>query len=101
RTQFGTGRAGEGARTAFSGRQNPFAALYPVVIVWPRHIRFLVATWTNLKTLGFSDPLKALEQRVPAYFERYADEEDEFGYSIKTFARWEPIFRFLMEDYFK
>lgn len=60
-----------------------------------------MATWTNLKTLGFSDPLKALEKRSPSYFQRYATEEDEFGYSIETFAKWEPFFRFFLEDYFK
>jgi 1-acyl-sn-glycerol-3-phosphate acyltransferase len=60
-----------------------------------------VAAWTNLKTLGFTDPLRALEKRCPAYFERYAQEQDEFGYSLETFARWEPFFRFLFEDYFK
>lgn len=60
-----------------------------------------MATWTNLKTLGFTDPLKALELRNPSYFHRYAGLQDEFGYDLETYARWEPIFRFLYEDYFK
>ncbi|HEY9678966.1 MAG TPA: lysophospholipid acyltransferase family protein [Drouetiella sp.] len=60
-----------------------------------------MASWTNLKTLGLRDPLKALEKRNPSYFKRYVGEEDEFGYDIKTFAQWEPFFRFCYEDYFK
>lgn len=60
-----------------------------------------MVNWKNSKTLTFSDPLKALASRSPAYFEKYADKDDEFGFSIETFARWEPFFRFLYEDYFK
>jgi 1-acyl-sn-glycerol-3-phosphate acyltransferase len=60
-----------------------------------------MATWTNLKTLGFTDPLKALEQRLPAFYNQYAGKEDEFGFNLETFAKWEPVFRFLYEDYFK
>lgn len=60
-----------------------------------------MATWTNLKTLGLVDPLKALEKRNPSYFKRYAGLDDEFGYKMETFARWEPFFRFCYEDYFK
>lgn len=48
-----------------------------------------------------SDPLKALERRNPSYFARYCDDNDEFGFSLATFARWEPVFRFCYEDYFK
>ncbi len=60
-----------------------------------------MATWTNLKTLAIADPLAHLAKRSPSYYERYAGEEDEFGYDLKTFARWEPIFSFLFEEYFK
>ena len=60
-----------------------------------------MATWTNLKTLGLIDPLKALEKRNPSYFSRYQGLDDEFGYKLETFARWEPFFRFCYEDYFK
>lgn len=60
-----------------------------------------MATWTNLKTLGLINPLKALEKRNPSYFSRYQGLDDEFGYKLETFARWEPFFRFCYEDYFK
>ncbi|CAN5455711.1 hypothetical protein BH10CYA1_BH10CYA1_27080 [soil metagenome] len=60
-----------------------------------------MATWTNLKTLGLINPLKALEKRNPSYFSRYTGLDDEFGYKLETFARWEPFFRFCYEDYFK
>lgn len=58
-----------------------------------------MAAWKNLQTL--KDPLKALELRVPSYYSRYSEEKDEFGFSLETFARWEPLFRFAFEDYFK
>lgn len=61
-----------------------------------------MATWTNLQALGSSDgAIRALAQRSPAYYSRYAGEQDEFGYSLETFAKSEPFFRFLFEDYFK
>jgi 1-acyl-sn-glycerol-3-phosphate acyltransferase len=60
-----------------------------------------VATWTNLKTLGFKDPIKALEKRNPSFYNRYAGVEDEFGFNLETFAKSEPLFRFYFEDYFK
>ncbi|MBX9667888.1 MAG: acyltransferase family protein [Candidatus Obscuribacterales bacterium] len=60
-----------------------------------------MANWTYLKTLALTDPLAYLSKRNPRYVERYGCEEDEFGYDIKTYARWEPLFRFLFEDYFK
>lgn len=54
-----------------------------------------------LKTLAVRNPVEAFAKRNPIYYERYKDETDEFGYSLKTFARWEPLFRFLYEEYFK
>jgi 1-acyl-sn-glycerol-3-phosphate acyltransferase len=60
-----------------------------------------VANRTNLKTLGFTDPLRALQKRCPEFVSKYADEHDEFGFKIETFARYEPFFRFFYEDYFK
>ncbi len=60
-----------------------------------------MANWTYLKTLALTDPLAYLSKRNPRYCERYGSEEDEFGYNIETYARWEPLFRFLFEDYFK
>ncbi|HEY9712316.1 MAG TPA: lysophospholipid acyltransferase family protein [Chroococcales cyanobacterium] len=42
-----------------------------------------------------------MELRNPSYYRRYVGQEDEFGYSLETYARWEPMFRFLYEDYFK
>jgi 1-acyl-sn-glycerol-3-phosphate acyltransferase len=46
-------------------------------------------------------PLKSLARRSPTFYSRYAGQEDDFGFSLKTFALWEPIFRFCYEDYFK
>lgn len=60
-----------------------------------------MVTWTNLQALRTEDALKALALRSPAYYSRYAGERDDFGYSLETFARSEPIFSFLYEEYFK
>ncbi|MBI4533100.1 MAG: acyltransferase family protein [Candidatus Melainabacteria bacterium] len=59
-----------------------------------------MVSWTNLKALAPGDPLQALARRCPAYYNRYAGVVDQFGFALETFARWEPIFRFLFEDYF-
>ena len=58
-------------------------------------------TWTNLQALKSGDALKSLARRSPTYYSRYAGEQDEFGYKLETFAKWEPVFRFCFEDYFK
>lgn len=59
-----------------------------------------MANWSNLKTLA-ADPLDVFARRNPSFYERYAENEDQFGFDLATFARWEPVFRFLFEDYFK
>lgn len=59
-----------------------------------------MVTWANLKTI-VEDPVIALKRRTPAYYNRYAGIPDEFGFCLETFAKWEPIFRFCYEDYFK
>ncbi len=56
-------------------------------------------TWKSLEKL--KDPVKAFSNRCPLYYERYAGKEDDFGYSLETFAKWEPLFRFLYEEYFQ
>lgn len=60
-----------------------------------------MADWKNHKALGLIDPLAGLQKRSPTYYERYVGLEDEFGFKLETFARWEPIFCFLFDDYFK
>lgn len=61
-----------------------------------------MVTWTDLQeALKIDDPLGALAKRSPAFYSRYAGEKDEFGFELLTYARWEPLFRFLFEDYFK
>lgn len=57
--------------------------------------------WQALKALKPTDPVKDLERRAPAFCARYAGVEDEFGFSLTTYAWSFPIFRFLLEDYFK
>ncbi len=59
-----------------------------------------MVTWKSIQT-SLKDPLKALEERNPSYFARYAGEEDEFGFNLETFAKWEPVFRFCYEEHFK
>lgn len=54
--------------------------------------------WSPIQAL---DPVEALAKRVPSFYNRYAELEDEFGFSIETFAHWEPLFRFLFDKYFK
>jgi 1-acyl-sn-glycerol-3-phosphate acyltransferase len=60
-----------------------------------------VVIWTNLKAIATEDPLTALERRSPRFYERYAGKRDRYGFDLKTWATWEPFFRFLYEDYFK
>lgn len=60
-----------------------------------------MVNWTLFKTLVTESPLAALRRRNPVFFERYADEVDESGFDLGTWARWEPFFRFCFEDYFK
>ncbi len=60
-----------------------------------------MVNWTHLKTLVSEKPVQALQRRNPAFFERYADKVDEFGFDLSTWASWEPFFRFCFEDYFK
>lgn len=45
--------------------------------------------------------MEALAKRNPSFFNRYAGQEDEFGFNLETFAKWEPYFRFLFDKYFK
>ncbi len=52
------------------------------------------------KSLAMKDPVKAFANRCPLYYQRYVGKEDEFGYSLETFAKWEVLFRFLYEEYF-
>jgi 1-acyl-sn-glycerol-3-phosphate acyltransferase len=46
-------------------------------------------------------PLQALARRNPEYYKLYADQADEFGFNLNTYAAWEPFFRFCYEEYFK
>lgn len=57
--------------------------------------------WSSIQALKPEEALKSLSRRNPAFVNRYIDEEDEFGFSLETFARWERYFRFLYEEYFK
>lgn len=54
-----------------------------------------------IKKLLLEDPVLALKRRNRSFYERYCADDDQFGFSLTTFARWEPFFRFLFEDYFK
>lgn len=45
--------------------------------------------------------VEALSKRNPSFYKLYAGVEDEFGFNLETFARWERYFRFLNEEYFK
>lgn len=42
-----------------------------------------------------------LARRNPSFYNRYAGKDDEFGFKLETFAYWEPVFRFMYEEYFK
>lgn len=61
----------------------------------------MTKTIDALKKLFLEDPVLALKRRNPSFYERYSADDDQFGFSLETFARWEPFFRFLFEDYFK
>lgn len=57
--------------------------------------------WSPIQALTPEDALIALNKRNPSFCQLYADKEDEFGFKLETFARWERYFRFLFEEYFK
>ncbi len=57
--------------------------------------------WSPIQALTPQDALEALSQRNPDFFNRYAGIEDEFGFNLETFARWERYFRFFNEEYFR
>jgi 1-acyl-sn-glycerol-3-phosphate acyltransferase len=62
-----------------------------------------VVDWTNIQEALRVETPKLSEdfaRRCPAYYSRYAGEQDKWGYNIDVFARWEILFRFLFEDYF-
>jgi 1-acyl-sn-glycerol-3-phosphate acyltransferase len=42
-----------------------------------------------------------LARRNPIFYNKYAGQEDEFGFKLETFALWEHIFHFCWEEYFK
>ncbi len=55
----------------------------------------------SLITILNQDPLKYLEINRPQYYQKYVGQIDKYGYNLKTFARYEPIFQFFFEKYFK
>lgn len=57
--------------------------------------------WTNIQALKPQNAVEALSKHSPAFYKRYAGLEDEFGFEMETFARWERYFRFLNEEYFR
>jgi 1-acyl-sn-glycerol-3-phosphate acyltransferase len=63
-----------------------------------------VVNWTDFQeTLKLKTPKLSADfaRRCPSYYSRYAGEQDKWGYDLDVFARWELVFRFLFEDYFK
>ncbi len=57
--------------------------------------------WSPIQALKPKDAVEALSKRNPDFIKLYAGVEDEFGFNIETFARWERYFRFLNEEHFK
>lgn len=57
--------------------------------------------WTSIQALKPQNAVQELMQRNPDFYKRYAEIEDEFGFDLETFARWERYFRFLNEEYFR
>lgn len=60
-----------------------------------------MAIWSPLQALMPENAAEALSKRHPEFYKLYAGVEDEFGFNLETFARWERYFRFLNEEYFK
>ncbi len=60
-----------------------------------------MVNWTHLKTLVSENPLQSLQRRSPDFYELYAGKTDDYGFKLETWAKWEPVFRFFFEDYFK
>ncbi|MBN8659167.1 MAG: acyltransferase family protein [Candidatus Obscuribacter phosphatis] len=54
----------------------------------------------SLQRLFSEDPVARLARTNPDFVRRYSA-PDQFGFSLETYARWEPFFRFLFEEYFK
>lgn len=57
--------------------------------------------WSPFQAITPKNALDALSKRNPGFCKLYADVEDEFGFKLETWARWERYFRFLYEEYFK
>ena len=57
--------------------------------------------WKIRPNLEKADPAKTFAQRKPEFVARYKDDQDPFDYSIDTFARSEPFFKFFYEEYFR
>jgi 1-acyl-sn-glycerol-3-phosphate acyltransferase len=47
------------------------------------------------------EALRVFAQRNPDFVDRYAGKNDSFGFDLEAFAVWEPVFRFLYEEYFR
>jgi 1-acyl-sn-glycerol-3-phosphate acyltransferase len=60
-----------------------------------------MVTWKDIQTLRSQDPVESFARRNPSFYSRYVGQEDEFGFSLETYAKWEPMFCFLYEEYFK
>jgi 1-acyl-sn-glycerol-3-phosphate acyltransferase len=60
-----------------------------------------VVAWSDIQALTAEKAAAQLARRKPAFYNRYAGKDDEFGFKLETFAFWEILFRFLYEDYFK
>ncbi len=54
-----------------------------------------------IQALKTPDALESLFQSNPGFCKLYAGLDDEFGFNLETFARWERYFRFFNKEYFK
>jgi 1-acyl-sn-glycerol-3-phosphate acyltransferase len=73
------------------------------VVDWPNNktLERLKIVAADLATLTTEKAGADLALRKPEFYNRYAGQEDEFGFKIDTFAFWEIVFRFMYEELFK
>lgn len=72
-----------------------------IPVFWTWNSGGCVDYWTPFQAIKPKNALESLSKRNPDFCKLYAEREDEFGFKLETWARWERYFRFLYEEYFK
>ena len=59
-------------------------------------------TWKDIEKLVVPEKsAEHLSNRKPAFWKRYQGQDDKFDFDLKTIGRYEGVFRFYLERYFR